>query len=298
MDTNKYIDDVIKKAKALTSEAATPDPFWPVDAIPTHLSPEQRAAAIEVGSFVSLKEAEWKCQRCGSENNPSRDNPGFCVRCATEIKATTTTMAKKNGSWMEDAKALGLEIFERQPEETDTEWRIWEAYRNSYPMKLPTWTELAERVGCAVGTVVNASQKWGFKLRILEWSRHCDASSQQERIESVAELNKAQYDLAKGMLEKVSAAILAIEPQYLKPNEIVNMAKLATELQRRAVESKPEKIEQPGIVDKVSASHDVTAPNDLAEIAEILNKAGALDGRTFGVEKTTRIVVKGGDGDE
>jgi hypothetical protein len=210
----------------------------------------------------------------------------------------TVLMKKTNGSWMDDAKALGLEIFERQPEETATEWRVWECYRNHYPMKLPTYSQLANEAGCAVGTVVNAAQKWNFKVRIIEWARHCDSQSQEDRVKAVKDLNTAQYKLAKDMLEKVTEAIGKIQPDFMKPNEIVNMAKLATDMQRKIVESKPEKIEQPGIVDKTSATQELTRTEDLNEIAEILQKVGVFDGATIGIEKTTRVIVRGGDDNE
>lgn len=301
------IDDVVKQATDAVKNSANeksvkaapvPDPFWPVDAKPTHLTPAQKAQAIEVGSFVSLKEEDWHCAKCGSENDPSRDNPSLCRKCAIEEKQSTVLMKKTNGSWMDDAKAFGLEIFERQPEETATEWRVWECYRNHYPMKLPTYSQLAEEANCSVSSVVNAAQKWNYKVRIIEWARHCDSQSQEERVQAVKNLNTAQFDLAKNMLEKVTKAIGEIQPEFMKPNEIVNMAKLATDMQRKIVESKPEKIEQPGIVDKASAAQELTKAGDLNEIAEILSKIGVFETGTVGIEKTTRVIVKGGDDNE
>lgn len=281
-----------KKPEAVPS----PDPLWPVDAVPTHLTMEQKRNAIEVGSFVALKEADWKCERCGREDMPSPDNPRLCKKCAIVDKNTTQLMKKTNSSWMDDAKEFGLEIFERQPEETNTEWMIWETYRNYYPGKLPTWSALAEKCGVSISTVVKASQRWSFKLRILEWARHCDAQSQEDRVLAVKEMNLAQNKLATTMLEKVNEAMEKLVPDLMKPNEIVNMAKLATELQKRTVEAVPEKIQQPGIVDKVSARQEVTRAEDLAEIAEILKRTGALDGgKTVGIEQSTRIVIRGGD---
>ncbi len=288
-----------KKKQPKEPKVAAPDPFWPVDAVPTHLTPEQQDAARDAGTFASLVAQEWKCSRCGSENAQSRDNPKYCSRCATEIQKQTVLAKTTNSDWMDKAKEYGLEIFERQPDETDTEWRIWETYRSYYPAKLPTWTALAEKVGCAVGTVVKAAQRWSYKVRILDWSRHCDASTQEERVEAVKRVHLEQNALAELMLQKVNDAIVSLEPEFMKPNEIVNLAKLATEMQRRSTEYVPERIDQPAIVDKTTAAQDITKVEDLNEITAILQKAGALQpGTTMGVEKTTRIVVRGGDGNE
>ena len=300
-DILKLVVNEVDKKKAAAKEippapaVAIPDPFWPVDAVPVHLTPQQKADALEVGSFASLKALDWTCSKCGTENSPSRDNPALCTKCAIEEKQSTTLMKKTNSSWMDDAKALGLELFERQPEETATEWRVWETYRNFYPMKLPTYSQLAAAAQCSVSTVVTAAQRWNFKVRIIEWARHCDSSSQTDRVKAVAELNTAQLTLAEGMLQKVCDAISKLQPEFMKPNEIVNMAKLATEMQRKIVESKPEKVEQPAIVDRTTAEQAVTKPEELSEIAEILTKMGVLDAKTIGIERTTRVVVMGGD---
>ena len=290
------VGDVLDDSEAPQNSACKPDPFWPEDAIPLHLSVAQRRAATEAGTFVALKAVDWKCAKCGTEYNPSQDNPTLCKKCDLQEKQTTQLFKKTNSSWMEDAKEYGLEIFERQPEETNTDWRIWEQYRNYYPMKLPTWSELAEAAGVSVGTVVKASQRWSYKVRIIDWARYCDAQIQEKRVQTVQEVNNAQGILAKTMLDKVTLAIRSLEPQFMKPNEIVNMAKLATEMQRKTAEYKEETIQQPGIIDKVSAGQEITKVEDLNEIASILMNAGALgSGSKVGIEKTTRIVVSGGD---
>ena len=287
------VDDKNKKTRGGIS-VACPDPLWPVDAEPVHLTPEQKREATVVGTFVALKEADWKCEKCGVTTGASEDNPRLCRRCATADKLKPSLMKKTNSSWMEEAKEMGLEVFERQPEETTTEWRIWDMYRSYYPMKLPTWSELASRLGVSQSTVVAAAHKWNFKVRIIDWARYCDAAGQEDRVKAVQEVHASQKRLAETMLEKVREAMDSIQPEYMKPNEIVNLAKLATEMQRRSTEYIPEKVAQPAIVDKVSAAQEVTKPEDLAEIAEILSRAGAL-GQTVGIERTTRVVIKGGN---
>ena len=300
MDKNKNIIEtteytVHEEPTVVGPEAILPDPFWPVDAVPRHLSKEQMKEAKEIGSFVALKEQDWKCEKCGKTVGQSKDDPRYCIQCANEENKKFAIEKKINSTWQEEAKNLGLELFERQPDETDTEWRIWEAYKGYYPMKLPTWTELARVVGCAPGTVVKAAHKWNFKIRILDWARYCDASNQEERVKQVQEINTAQLNHANKMMELVGKALEVLQPEYMKPNEIVSMAKLAADMQRKVVEYKPEQIEQPGMTDRTTAKQELTKKEDLTEIAEILIKTGALTGKTIGIEQSTKLVVKGGD---
>ena len=270
-----------------------PDPFWPEGVEPTHLTPEQKAAAIELGTFVALKEGDWKCEKCGATDKPSKNNVDLCVNCEILDSKQVALAKKTNSTWMETAMEFGLELFERQPEESDTDWRIWEVYRSHYPLKLPTYSDLAKETGCAVGTVVNAAQRWSYKVRILAWARFCDADIQQKRVETVREMNTKQLEMSTTLLNKVGAAIDLLEPENLRPGEIVNLFKVATELQRKSAMHVEETIVQPAIADKTAKATNLTKPEDISEIAAILKKAGALEGQTVVVETAQRITVRG-----
>ena len=282
-------DEVKKVDKPV--EPVKPDPFWPTGAEPDHLSPAQMADA-QISDFVGVD--PWTCVKCGTHLNKSSEHPDYCVECWKKEANNTALARKVNSSWMEDSDALGLAYFERQPEETDTEWMIWERSRSHYPMKLPTWSELAKECGCSVGLVTRTAQKWSFKVRLQSWARYTDDSMMEERAAAIKEMNARQVGMAKTLQEKLKTAIDSIDPVLLRPGEIVQLLKVSAELERRIVTATPEKVEGTA-VDVKQRQSNLTKPEDMNEIVSILAKTGVLPGQGIAVEQTTttRIVAKG-----
>lgn len=272
-------------------KAIHPDPFWPVGATPDHLSPAQMADA-KVSEFVGVD--PWTCIKCGTHLNKSSEHPDYCVECWKKEANNTALARKVNSSWMEDSDALGLAYFERQPEETDTEWLIWERYRSHYPMKLPTWSELAKECGCSVSLVTRTAQRWSFKVRLQSWARYTDDSMMEDRVAAIKEMNARQVSMAKTLQDKLKTAIDSIDPVLLRPGEIVQLLKVSAELERRIVTATPEKVEGT-VADTKQRQSNLTRPEDMGEIVSILAKTGVLPGQGIAVEQTTttRIVAKG-----
>lgn len=272
-----------------------PDPFWPAGAAPRHLSVAERSDVGVVSAYKNVLSGNWKCAKCGSTVDQSEDDRTLCKTCSRS-KGQNTAMAKRvNSGWMELAEQLGLELYERQPEESDLEWRIWEKYRSYYPLKLPTYNELATAVGCATATAVKAAQKWSFKVRMVAWAQFTDSDVQEKRVKAIREMNEKQLQMAETMQEKLSDAINYLQPELLKPNEIVNMFKMATELERKITAYVEETVDNKVTEHKGAGNQEKTKPEDMTQILEILNKAGAFKGKTVGVEQTTRIITKGDD---
>lgn len=270
-----------------------PDPLWPEGAVPKHLSPAARANnAVAKAYGVGDGLVVWHCKKCGTTLNKSSDSR-YCVDCFKTEKQNSAVAKKVNADWMEDAAKLGLAIFERQPEETDLEWRIWTTYRDHYPLKMPTWSELAAEAGCSVAAVTRAAAKWSFKVRLQAWARYTDDTLLEQRAQAIKEMNERQLSMAKTVQEKLQEAIEAIDPLLLKPNEIVNLFKIATELERKVVTALPEKVEGT-VLETGTKTEQLTKPEDLGEVINILAKTGVfnLPGKAVGVEQTTRILVK------
>lgn len=268
-----------------------PDPFWPVGAAPDHLRPEQRDVT-DITKYVGVD--PWTCIKCGTHLNKSNEHPDYCVECWKK-EANNTALARKiNSSWMEDSDMLGLAYFERQPEETDAEWRVWDRYRSHYPMKLPTWSELAKECGYSVGFVTRTAQKWSFKVRLQSWARYTDDTMMESRVAAIKEMNERQVGMAVTLQDKLKTAIDSIDPILLRPGEIVQLFKVATELERRIVTATPEKVEGTA-ADVQQKQRQLTKPEDMGEIVAILAKTGMLPGQGLAVEQTTttRILAKG-----
>lgn len=282
--------------------AAGPDPFWPEGVMPTHLAPaERRVVAVQAAwKEQAGVDLSWRCEECGTMVDRSAKDPRLCNKCYIKAKEARALATRTNEGWQELAQSLGLAIYERQPEETDLEWRIWEKYRSYYPLALPTWSKLAEEVGCAVGTVTRAANRWNYRARMVAWAQFADSECQEKRIAAIKEMNKKQLDMSQRLLEKVSEGIDQIDPALLRPNELVNLMKLSVELERKITSYVDEKVESTAVQTQTK-ERPKTKAEDLGEVLGILAQTGIIPGqdkkKVVGVEqKTTILVREDGDG--
>lgn len=111
--------------------------------------------------------------------------------------------------------------------------------------------------------------------------------------------------MATTLRDKLKKAIETIDPVALKPGEIASLAKLATEMERKArIDTiAQEEARQPLLVDtgNPELKKNETKKDDLQEVMSILIKAGALgDLSAVGVRETTtkEVVLKGRDDNE
>lgn len=275
--------------EALPDEVPAPDPLWPHGAVPEHIPPAQRAEALVQAQYVGLD--AWKCKKCGSHLNRSSGNPDLCGACYKLDANASALSRRQNANWTDIAAECGLALHERQPEETDTEWLIWDRYRSHYPMKMPTWSELAAECDVSVGTVIKASQRWSFKVRIQAWARYADDGLAESRIAAIKEMNERQQKLAISLQDTLQKAIANLDPLLLKPSEITSLLKASTELERRIKEAAPQRVEGT-MADTTVKQKALTKAEDIGEVVDILTKTGMLPG-TLAVEQTTttRIVA-------
>lgn len=302
MHTDKNNNSTPDKSPTVASSsgvAALPDPLWPAEVIPAHLSPTDRRnpAVKEAWGKIGI-DLDWRCAECGSKVDRNAKEPTLCNKCYAKKVEARALATKTNEGWQELASSLGLAIYERQPEETDLEWRIWQAYRAHYPLQMPTWSKLAEEVGCSVGSVTKAANRWNYRARMVQWAQFVDGETQEKRIAAVKEMNEKQLGMAQRLLAKVSDAIDTIDPALLRPNEIVNLMKLSTELERRVTAYVDEKVESTAVQTQ-SKERPKTKAEDLGEVLSILSSTGLIPGqdkkKVVGVEQKTTILVKEDD---
>lgn len=272
-----------------------PDPLWPEGAIPTHLMPADMDSAAWKALGVDGK---WRCISCGATTQRSIRNPQLCATCYEKQQQQTALMRRTNEGWMEQAQQLGLALYERQPEETDNEWIVWEKYRSYYPLALPKWTDLAKSVGLSVSFVTRTAQRWNFKARMIQWAHAVDSEGQEKRIRAIRDMHEKQLSMAQQLQEKVATAIDEIDPSLLRPSEIVALAKFGTELERSIVTYKEEKVESTAVA-AAEQPKQRTKAEDLQEVMSILQQTGVLQpGSVVGVEQRTTVLVKGGSTDD
>ena len=198
--------------------------------------------------------------------------------------------------WQSLSRSLGLELYERQPEESDNEWLAWMTYREYYPGKLPTMSELAQKLHMTVATLLKYSQKWNWKVRMIHWARATDADNMSQRRDAIREMNRQQLEITQTMMSKLVEAMAYLDPATMKPSEITNMMKFATGLQKEINSYVDEKIDQPALDANTVKQAQLTKKEELSDVAQILASVGLL-GNTQGT-KTTVIIQEGKDGTE
>lgn len=237
------------------------------------------------------------CRKCGQDKPADSRDKHLCVDCARAENNRYSHLRKNQGDWMEVAKEAGIDVWLQQPGETQLEYSIWSAYRDSYPGQKPTYKGVAEKVGTTLNFVRTTSQRWTFQARMQAWMAECDRITLEQRRAEILNMNKDHVDMAQRLRNKMSNAIDMIEPAALKPSDLASLMKLATDLERKA---RLDTMDQEALRrdmfvdnDNPSIKKSPTKQGDLAEVAQILLNAGALGSITqIGIrETTTREIV-------
>lgn len=244
------------------------------------------------------------CRQCGQQKEASRKTPGWCVDCEKAYNNRYSYLRRQNGDWQEIAKENGIELWERQPGETQLEWSIWQAYRDSYPGTKPSYKGVAEKVGSTYDYVRSVASRWSFQVRMQAWIAECDRVTLAQRRQEVLDMNADHISMARKLREKLNVAIDQIDPLSLKPGELNSLMKTMTDMERKARTDtmSVEAMRADGFVDadNPELKKSPTKADDLSEVVKILLNAGALGDITqIGVRQTetkvTEIIAKGDD---
>jgi len=234
------------------------------------------------------------CKRCGRENvPPDKNNPTLCEDCVKAENNRTTYYRQHQSDWVALAAESGLDLWERQPGETQWEFTVWTAYRDSYPGKQPSYRSVAEQLDCTYEAVRKISQRWGFQVRMQAWMKHCDEITLAQRRVEILDMNAEHIKMAKTLREKISVAINKINPAEIKVRELASLMRVSSELER---EARIDTIAQDQMRrDEMAAAagenpdlkKDLTKQDDIRDIIKVLAEAGVLDSITkIGVRKT------------
>lgn len=245
------------------------------------------------------------CRRCGQDKPADHRDRHLCVDCARAENNRSSHLRRNQGDWMEAAKEAGIDVWLQQPGETQLEYSIWVAYRDSYPGKKPSFREAAEKAGTTLNFVYSVSQRWTFQARMQAWMAECDRITMEQRRAEILHMNAEHISMAQRIRNKMSVAIDAIQPETLKPSELASLMKLATDLERKAQLDTAQLEEQRRdlVVDAENPNikKSPTKQGDLGEVVKILLNAGALGSVTqIGVRETTtrEVIARDDDGNE
>lgn len=242
------------------------------------------------------------CERCGRTNVEAAppSGEGICVDCY-HAQIVRDTHKRQHTDWITIAKDSGLSLWTQQPGETQWEYTIWCAFRDSYPGKKPTYGDVAEQLGVTYNVVKKAAQRWSYPVRMQAWMQECDRVTLAQRRQEILDMNADHVSMAAKIRQKLNTAIDLVAPEALKPGEIVALAKLSAELERKAridtIAQDEMRRDLLADVDNPELKKTPTKTGDLQEIVAILAKAGALgDMAQIGVRETTtttrEVVVK------
>lgn len=234
-----------------------------------------------------------ECRRCGQEKQPHKTNRHLCDECVKAENNRVAYYRNHNFDWMEVSKEADLELWERQPAETDHEYRVWLTYRDAYPSKRPSYRGVAEQLGTTVNAIRKIASRWSFPARLQAWAKYVDDITLQQRREEIINMNKVHVDMATKLNSKLQRAINDIQPEQLTPNDLSKLLKLSTELERKARLDKPPESNVKLEDDNPELKKTDVKTENLGEIVDILSKSGVL-GKNFGVRQTvtTEVVNK------
>ena len=241
-----------------------------------------------------------KCPKCGQEKEAHHIDTHLCIECSKVESTRLTYQRQHQGDWIAEAKEQGLETWLQQPGETQWEYTVWTAYRDSYPGKKPTYSAVSQQLSTSYNSVQKIAQRWSFPIRMQLWMAECDRITMIQRKEEILEMNAAHISMATRLRNKLSVAVDLIDECNLKPGEIATLAKLSAEMERKArIDAEAqEDVRRNQLVDTTNPelSKQQTKQGDLGEVLQILIKAGALKSVTaIGVKETREIIVKGED---
>lgn len=253
-------------------------------------------------SLVLETTETFVCPRCGQLKPKNPVEPHMCCECA-KAEDSRYSYLRQHQDWLAIAKDSGIEPWLRQPGETQWEYTIWCAYRDSYPGKKMNYRQLAEKVDTTHNMARKVAQRWTFPVRMQLWVKHMDEITMVQRQQAMLDMNKKHINLANKITGLVDKAVdeLAKRPEELKASEVASLTKVATELERKAHIDSVAQEEMVSILargddDNPELKKSPTKSGDVKEILEVLSKSGAFgnleNGGQIGIRQTTEIVVK------
>lgn len=222
------------------------------------------------------------CPKCGRSHVPLHVKDGrLCVDCVKAYNNRIARLRNTNADWVAIAEENDIPLYLKQPQETQWEYTIWLAYRDSYPGKKPTYRDVAEQLNCSVDAVKKVGARWNFPMRMQAWISHCDEVTLVQRQQEIVDMNAANIALAAKMRQKVMSAIDYMVPSEMKPGEISTMVKTLADLENKArlntIDVDAQRRESLAPAQNPNLKKVQTKKEDLSEVISVLAAAGVLD---------------------
>lgn len=234
------------------------------------------------------------CAHCGRTGViRSRHNKHMCVDCERAWHNRMHALRDTNRDWMTIAKQAGLELWERQPGETQWEYEIWQCYRDQYPQQKPSLADVARTLALPRNVVNTVATRWQYVTRLQSWVRSVDIKLVNDRRQAIADMHTAHLDLARKMSEKASEALKYLDASTMSAKDITSMLRTMVDIENKARLDQLHNDEKIAEVNSAAENPNLktveSKQSDLGEIIGVLASAGVLG-------DITRIGVKSGHG--
>ena len=233
-----------------------------------------------------------RCAHCGRTGVVrSRSNKHMCVECERAWHNRMHALRDTNRDWMTIAKQAGLELWERQPGETQWEYEIWQCYRDQYPQQKPSLADVARTLALPRNVVNTVATRWQYVTRLQSWVRSVDIKLVNDRRQAIADMHTAHLDLARKMSEKASEALKYLDASTMSAKDITSMLRTMVDIENKARLDQLQNDEKLAEVNSAAENPNLktveSKQSDLGEIIGVLASAGVLG-------DITRIGVKSG----
>ena len=233
-----------------------------------------------------------RCAHCGRTGVVrSRSNKHMCVECERAWHNRMHALRDTNRDWMTIAKQAGLELWERQPGETQWEYEIWQCYRDQYPQQKPSLADVARTLALPRNVVNTVATRWQYVTRLQSWVRSVDIKLVNDRRQAIADMHTAHLDLARKMSEKASEALKYLDASTMSAKDITSMLRTMVDIENKARLDQLQNDEKLAEVNSAAENPNLktveSKQSDLGEIVGVLAAAGVLG-------DITRIGVKSG----
>ena len=255
-----------------------------------------RRVPVMAPIVVVEEETEFVCPKCGRRDVEKHPTERYCEDCVKAEKARYMRVYTANAGWQDVAQENGLNLWDRQPGESNWEYAVWTTYMGMYPFAKPDYRAVAEKLDTTYGCVKHIAQRWDFRVRLQAYIVYCDSMMKAQRTEAMLEMNAEYIDAASQLRGKIAAAVQMVDPAALamSPKDLVAVAKLADELERRARLDESTRIDELATIHgggNAESKKHITKQDDIAEIAKVFAEAGLIP-QAVGVRQTTELVVQ------
>ena len=125
-----------------------------------------------------------------------------------------------------------MEIWERQPGETDAMWRPFEHYRNAGPSR--TLARSADALGLSTSRLEQLSSRWKWQLRVRAYDMGRDRTLQQAMLRARNAMLARHASMAQRIQQSFSTLLQTVDPEAVGPADAARIVEAAMRLEREA----------------------------------------------------------------